>query len=325
VEDIQSKRRFKGLAVEAPDVEDSDLTDGRIADQAIEVMHEIKNEPFFLAVGFIKPHAPYVAPKKYFDLYGADDFPTPAVDEFPSGAPPQAHNDDSRELRGYVGIDNNGPIPANQARWVTHGYNACVSYVDAQIGRLVNELEELRLDRKTVIVLWGDHGYHLGHNGLWCKNTNFEAATRVPLIVSAPGARAKGQSTNALVELVDLYPTLAELCSLPVPSTLQGTSFAPLLDQPTLPWKKAAFSQVPRPISRPKQGWSLRAMGRSLRTDRYRFVEWTGAGLPRPRYELYDYSDSEPEKFNKAHQPSYRTVVEELRELLHAGWSAALP
>ena len=138
VEDTQSKRRFKGPAVETSEVDGSDLNDGRIADQAIEVMCQIRNEPFFLAVGFVKPHVPYVAPKKYSDLYSADVFSTPVVDELPSGAPPQAHNGDSRELRGYVGIDSKGPIPANQARWVTHGYNAGVSYVDAQIERLMS-------------------------------------------------------------------------------------------------------------------------------------------------------------------------------------------
>ncbi len=320
VEDIQAERRLKGLAVEAPDVDDNDLIDGRTADKAIEVMRQIKDNPFFLAVGFVKPHAPYVAPKKYFDLYKADDFTFPVVHEMPQGAPPQAHNNDSRELRGYAGIASSGPIPVNQARWVTHGYNACVSYVDAQIGRLINELDRLSLGDRTVIVLWGDHGYHLGHNGLWCKNTNFEAAARVPLIVSAPGAKARGQSTDALVELVDLYPTLAELCSLPVASDLHGTSFAPLLDQPRMTWKKAAFSQTPRPYTRPEE-----AMGRSVRTDRYRFVEWTGTKLSKPLHELYDFADSAPEKLNLADRPGYQEVVKELTELLHAGWTAALP
>ena len=161
---------------------------------------------------------------------------------------------------------------------------------------------------------------HLRHNGLWAKNTNFEAAVRVPLIVSSPNARAKGASSDALVELVDLYPTLADLCLLPIPTDVHGTSFAPLLDQPKRPWKKAAFSQTPRPFTRPKE-----AMGRSLRTDRYRFVEWTGTTISEPLYELYDYTDSEPEKMNLAGQPKYQSVVEELTKMLHAGRATWLP
>lgn len=315
-EDMQGTRRFKGLAVEAPDVADNDLMDGRTADEAIKVMRQIEDKPFFLAVGFVKPHAPFVAPKKYFDLYDANEFSMPIVDELPQGAPNQAHNNDSQELRGYAGINKEGHLPGDQARWVTHGYNACVSYVDAQIGRLIDELNTLGLEGNTVIVLWGDHGYHLGHNGLWCKNTNFEAATRVPLILSSPHARAKGKSSDALVELVDLYPTLADICSLSVVKNLHGKSFSPLLDQPDLSWKKAAFSQTPRPYQRPDE-----AMGRSIRTNRYRFVEWTGTKISEPLYELYDYKDDSPEKVNLAKQPGYQHIMDELKKSLHAGWS----
>ncbi len=315
-EDMQATRRFKGLAVEAPDVADNDLIDGRTADKAIEVMRQIRDKPFFLAVGFVKPHAPFVAPKKYFDLYDADDFISPPVDKLPQGAPDQASNNDSQELRGYAGIPLAGPISAEQAQWVTHGYNACVSYVDAQVGRVIDELDSLGLGENTVIVLWGDHGYHLGHNGLWCKNTNFEAATRVPLIVSVPDAKAKGQSSDALVELVDLYPTLADICSLPVSKELHGKSFSPLLDRPDLTWEKAAFSQTPRPYQRPAE-----AMGRSIRTNRYRLVEWSGTIIPQPLYELYDYKSDSPEEINLALLPEYQHVVDELKESLHSAWT----
>jgi len=234
------------------------------------------------------------------------------VDKLPQGTTALASNG-SKELRGYTGIARKGEIPISQAQWVRQGYNACVSYVDAQIGRLIDELDRLALDDKTVVVLWSDHGYHLGHNGLWCKNTNFEAATHVPLIVSAPGSEAKGQSTEALVELVDLYPTLADLCSLPVGKNLHGKSFSALLDQPKLAWKKAVFSQTPRPYTRPEE-----AMGRSLRTDRYRFVEWTGSKLDEPLYELYDYNSEAPESVNLAGQEGYEAIEKELKELLHA-------
>ena len=315
-EETQGKRRFKGLAVEAPDVGDSDLMDGRTADKAIQVMRQIKEKPFFLAVGFVKPHAPYVAPKKYFDLYDPDSFTFPTVNQLPEGAPDQSSNNDSQELRGYAGIARSGPIPGKQARWVTHGYNACVSYVDVQIGRLMDELDTLGLSNNTVIVMWGDHGYHLGHNGLWCKNTNFETATRVPLIVSDPRAKGKGESSDALVELVDIYPTLADLCTLPVSKDLHGKSFSPLLDHPDLSWEKAAFSQTPRPYQRPNE-----AMGRSIRTDRYRFVEWTGTEIAKPLYELYDYESDSPEKINLAKHAEYQQVVDELKKSLHSHWT----
>lgn len=178
----------------------------------------------------------------------------------------------------------------------------------------------MKLREKTIVILWGDHGWQLGEHGLWCKHTNFEEATRSPMIISVPGQRNAGSRTEALVEFVDIYPSLAELCGLSLPEGLEGTSFKPLLDDPQRPWKKAAFSQYPRPI--PDQG---RGMGHTLRTERYRFTEWTVPGKDFREYELYDYQTDPQGNRNLANQPDYAAKVKELAELMRGGWRAALP
>ncbi|HRH96154.1 MAG TPA: sulfatase-like hydrolase/transferase [Prosthecobacter sp.] len=194
------------------------------------------------------------------------------------------------------------------------GYRACVSFMDAQLGRVLAELDRLGLRENTLIVLWGDHGYHLGENGLFTKMTNFEHGTRVPLLVSHPGMKTAGQRTRALVELVDLYPTLAQLCDLPLPRHLEGTSFAPLLEKPDQPWKKAAFSQYLRPGKPP-------IMGRSIRTDQWRYTEWRDPKQKLVGTELYDATESK----NLAAEPAHAELVNDLAEQLKAGWRAAAP
>jgi len=317
-QEVMAQRSYNGLAWESPDVPDNALFDGRLADKAVEVLREIKDRPFFLAVGFIKPHAPYVAPKKYFDLYDLNAVELPANDRLPRDVPPLATNN-SAEVRGYVGVPRSGPIPEKKQREIVRAYNACVSYVDAQIGKVLDELTRLGLRDKTVIVLWGDHGYHVGHNGQWGKNTNFDAAARVPLIVSVPGSSA-GKTSEAIVELVDLYPTLCDICGVPPTEGLEGTSFAPVLQRPDRPWKKAAFTQHPRPLGKPNA-----SMGRSIRTNRYRLTEWTGPRLKQPLYELYDYQNDPGETVNLADRPEYENLRKELTTRLHAGWKAAVP
>ncbi|MBN2217265.1 MAG: sulfatase-like hydrolase/transferase [Pirellulales bacterium] len=317
--ETMAHRGYPGLAWESPDVPDDALFDGRLANKAIEVLREVKDRPFFLAVGFIKPHAPYVAPKKYFDLHNLDAIELPANDRLPRDGTPLAHAD-SAEVRGYEGVPARGPISLKTQRELVRAYNACVSYVDAQIGRILDELARLGLRENTVVVLWGDHGYHLGHNGLWGKNTNFDSAARVPLIVSAPGLKAAGKTSDALVELVDLYPTLCDVCGVPLPEGLEGTSFRPLLDTPNRPWKKAAFTQHSRPLGQPGA-----SMGRSMRTDRYRLTEWTGPRLKKPVHELYDYQTDPGETVNLANRPEYKSLREDLTAQLDAGWKAALP
>ncbi len=309
----------RGLPWEAPEVEDSALPDGAIADHAVETLRQVKDRPFFLAVGFIKPHLPFVAPKKYWDLYSREQFRLADNPHPPKGAPTYSLSNWG-ELRAYLGMPKQGPVTEDQARSLIHGYYASMSYMDAQVGKVLAELDRLGLRENTIVVLWGDHGWELGEHGEWCKHENYETSTRAPLIVSAPGRKANGKTSRALVEFVDLYPTLTELCGLPLPEGLEGTSFQPLLEQADRPWKKAAFSQYPRNVARMGRG-----MGYTLRTDRYRLVEWTLPGKDFQEYELYDHQTDPGENVNLAQQPEHAELVKKLAEQLHAGWQAARP
>lgn len=301
------------------DVPDEGLPDGETAQRACGLLGELRDKPFFLAVGFRKPHLPFMAPRRYFDLYPAESIATAPNPFAPANAPAVAlHN--SEELRGYQGIAKQGPLPEDQARELIRGYYACVSYVDAQVGRLLRRLEELGLDKRTIVILWGDHGYHLGEHGLWTKHTNFEEAVRAPLIVRAPNHTRPGAKTNALVEFVDVYPTLTELAGLPARAELEGTSFAPLLEAPDRPWKTAAFSQYPRNV----EGVGP-VMGHSMRTDRYRFTEWRGTEKDFLARELYDHEADPGENLNLAGMPENQSIVAQLSAELQAGWKGALP
>jgi iduronate 2-sulfatase len=307
----------QGLATEAPDVADNALYDGEMTERAIQALGELKGKPFFLAVGYLKPHLPFVAPKKYWDLYDRAKLALPSPATAPKGAPAVALQNGG-ELRGqYVDMQGSKPITEAQTRELRHGYYACVSYVDALIGRLVGELDRLGLREQTIIVLWGDHGWHLGEQGLWAKLTDFELAARVPLIVSAPGRKAVGAKSHALVEFVDLYPTLCELAGLPLPPHLEGTSFVPLIEAPDRPWKSAAFTQVVHGPS----------TGRSLRTERYRFTRWSQTKAPDSTValELYDFLKSPVELENIALRPENAALVKELTAKLEAGWKPAKP
>lgn len=314
--------RVRGLPVEAPDVADEYLNDGWTASRAIEILESRrgKGEPFFLAVGFLKPHLPFVAPPKYWGLYDRDRLPVYESAEPPQGAPafgPQFGG----ELRQYHGIPNSGAIPPETARRLVHGYYAAVSYMDAQVGRLLDALHRLGLADNTVIVLWGDHGWHLGDHGMWCKHTNYEQATRSALVVSVPGQKTAGQPSSALVEFADIYPTLVEVCRLPQPPGLEGHSFAPLLDDPRRAWKAAAFSQYPRNA---REIGPL--MGYAIRTERYRYVEWrTREANSVVARELYDYQTDPHEDRNVADDPAHQEVVAQLARQLAAGWQANAP
>ncbi|HVJ69145.1 MAG TPA: sulfatase [Caulifigura sp.] len=304
----------KGVAFEASDKSDSELADGRIADAAIETLRTIKDKPFFLAVGFMKPHLPFIAPKKYFDLYDPQSIPMAKSKSLPIGAPEYAGNN-SGELRGYTNIpDGQEPISDDLARQLKHAYYAATSYMDAQVGRVVAELDALGLRENTVIILWGDHGWKLGDHGLWCKHCNWEPDTHCALVLSAPGQKTAGQHTSALVEFVDIYPTLCDLCGITPAEGLEGTSFAPLLKDPKQPWKSAAFSQYPR----------QQKMGYAMRTARYRYIEWQENGKPVGR-ELYDYQTDPDETVSLADKPEHAALVEQLSKQLNAGWQAAKP
>jgi arylsulfatase A-like enzyme len=306
----------QALATEAPEVPDNALYDGEMTDQAIKTLGELKGKQFFLAVGYLKPHLPFVAPKKYWDLYDPAKVRLADNNHPPKDSPAVALHS-MGELRVYSDMPKQGPVSDEQARRLRHGYYACVSFVDAQIGRLLAELDRLGLHENTIVVLWGDHGWHLGEHALWTKQTNFEVATRAPLIVSAPRAKATGQKLNALVEFVDIYPTLCELAGLPLPKHLEGSSFAPLLNDPNRAWKPAAFSQFPRPG----------LMGYSMRTDRHRLTLWQSGKDPAKvaAVELYDHQTDPSENTNLAAAPEHASLVKELTDQLRRGWQAAKP
>ena len=309
----RAKRSGMGPAFECADVADNAYSDGLIADKAVEALNELKDGPFFLAVGFHKPHLPFNAPKRYWDLYDPFAIPLAKNPFLPKDAPKIALTSWG-ELRGYHGMPRTGDMPDDLARQLIHGYLACVSYTDAQIGRLLDELNRLGLRENTVVVLWGDHGWKLGDHSMWCKHTNFELDTHAPLIVSAPGMAARGKSTKALTEFVDIYPTLCDLCGLERPAHLQGTSAAPLLDDPARPWKRAAFSQYP-------QG---SVMGYSMRTDTHRYTEWRDLAKNEVKArELYDHERDPEENVNVANRPENAELVARLSEMLRAGYEAA--
>ena len=282
-----------GLLTEGFDGPDNLHYDGKVADAAIAKIRENKDRPFFIGAGFIKPHSPWVCPKKYFDMYDRDSLPLSANPDFPSGTPSIAGHSSS-EPRRYPPAPRSGPYSEEVARELRHGYFACVSFIDAQVGRMMDELEILGLREKTIVVLWGDHGYHLGDQSLWGKLTNFEIGTRVPMIISVPGMKAAGQRSDALVELLDLYPTLSELAGLSIPADVQGNSFAPLIDQPDQTWKPAAYSIMYR-------GKNL---GHSVRTDTHRYTEWR-AGEKVVERELYDHTADPLETRNVLDDPKH--------------------
>ena len=300
-----------GPATESPEVPDNTLYDGKVADAAVSKLRELKkaDRPFFLAVGFIKPHSPFIAPKKYFDLYPDVELPPHA--QLPVGAPALAGHR-SGELRRYTDQPNSGSISEQNQRRIRQAYFACVSFIDAQIGRVLDELDRTGLSKNTIVVLFGDHGYHLGEHGLWGKTTNFELDTRVPLIVRAPGMKAPGKSTRSLVELVDLYPTLAHLAGLPITDQLEGRNFAVTLDDPTHQSRKAAFSQFPR------EG----LMGYSIRTQTHRLTHWVERQSGKIREtELYDYSADLVEQKNIS--DASPDLIEELTPMLASNFNIA--
>ncbi len=302
-----------GPAYESPGIPDNEYPDGMVAEKAVEEMRRLRDRPFFLAAGFVKPHLPFNAPKKYWDLYDPASIELPAQRNWPAGSPEIARMSWG-ELKAYAGIPLDGsPVPDDLARTLIHGYYACVSFMDAQVGLMLDELDSLGLTDNTAIVLWGDHGWKLADYGAWCKHTNFEIDTRVPMIFSDPDHRsAAGQGTTALTEFVDIYPTLSELCGLPVPAHCEGSSVAPLLADPEREWKRAAFSQYPRQ--------SQQVMGYSMRTPQYRYTEWIerASGEVKAR-ELYDHSAGPIAALNLAGDPANASLVERMSALLDQG------
>lgn len=310
--------RMRGPATEVQEQPDDMNADGRHTTESLARLRELAagESPFFLAVGYIRPHLPFITPKKYWDLYDRARIPLATSPFLPHGAPAVAFGDRSLggfyELRGYLDYADapsplERPLTEAQQREIRHGYYASVSFIDAQVGRLLNGLDELGLARNTLVVLWSDHGWKLGEHNGWCKQTNYEIDTRAPLFVRAPDAAGNGRRCEALVEFVDVYPTLCELAGLPIPENLSGTSLAPLLTDPTTKVKDAAFSQFPRT----HEGKSY--MGYAMRTDRYRYVEWLDAetGDVAER-ELYDHTVDADENENVAVRAEHAALLKRL-------------
>ena len=308
--------------------------DGAQTTMAIKKMGELKDkdEPFFLSVGFYKPHLPFNAPKKYWDLYNRKDIPLASNQFPPKGSPDFAIHGDA-ELRGYSDRKDNLPEPdetpwdEDKQRELIHSYYACVSYVDAQVGRLMDELDRLGLKENTIVVLWGDHGWKLGEHNGWGKQTNYEIDTRVPLIVSGDKVTAKGTISNALTEFVDVYPTLCDVAGFNVPKYLHGKSLKPLLKNPNGKIKNAAYSQFLLGRFGPRKDRKQERMGYTVRTDHYRYVEWynwnkenntKGDFIAR---ELFDHNKDPQENINIANNQENNSVVEEMSEELKKGFT----
>lgn len=333
------------VATECADVPDNGYEDGIIAEEAVKEIGRLKNsgKPFFLAVGFKKPHLPFVAPKKYWDMYDRDKMPVAEFQDSAKNAVEYAYHN-SLELQGYSDIPpfdsyvDTRHLDVDTQRRLLHAYYACISYTDAQIGKLLDALDANGLSDNTVIVLFGDHGYHLGDHGLWNKITDFEQSTRAPLMIVAPGKK-RGQITNSLASFVDIYPTLCELTGTEMPQNIDGVSLCPVLSNPKAKARDYSISQVSRTCC---EDYTIRKdtdlagkaeelkndiMGYAIRDKRYRLVEWTRGFKTYDRpfddsvevlgYELYDYEKDPMEKVNVADSLKYASVVKRLKKQLH--------
>lgn len=281
---------------------DEEQTDGIGATEAIRLLEKHKDRPFFIACGFYRPHCPYVAPKGYFERIPFEQVRMaevlPAVlDTIPKPAAA------STTPWPWFGVNEMQAREAKQAYW------AAISFVDAQVGRLLDALDRLQLADRTIVVFWSDNGYHVGELGLWKKMSLFENSARVPVIVAAPGQKTSGQASSRTVELLDLYPTLADLCGLTPKHKLAGQSLRPLLDDPRAAWDKPAFTQV----------WRGGFAGYSVRTERWRYTEWDGGAKGT---QLYDYQTDPDEKRNLAEEPAHTQTVAQLKALVQKNWAA---
>ncbi|MEP7366462.1 MAG: sulfatase [Acidobacteriota bacterium] len=282
-----------------------DQADERATELAIETMTKNKDGSWFMGLGYLRPHVPHVAPDRFFDLY-------PLSNIHPVVNPPGDVDDIPRASEIAINTRAND-IGMNEAakKEAIRAYYASVSYMDWQVGRTIEALEKLNLRQKTVIVFWGDHGWHLGEHHRWHKRSLFEESMRAPLMISAPGRKGNGKGCGSLVEFVDIYPTLAELAGLKPPDNLEGQSLRPLLDNPSRPWKSAAFSVVTAPNG---------IVGSCAVTDRYRYIRWTG---PYPDEELFDHRADPKEYTNLARFPKNAALLAKMRGVLDAGWQAA--
>ncbi|MFK5971704.1 MAG: sulfatase [Flavobacteriaceae bacterium] len=282
---------------------DDEQTDGKVANEAIKIMRKHKDEPLFLAVGFFRPHTPYVAPKKYFDLYPLDKIQMPEERDDDWDNKPEAAK---WNKESHFGLN------LQQRKEVLRAYYASISFMDAQVGKLLDALDELGLSKNTIIVFWSDHGYNVGQHGQWMKQSLFEHAARTPLIISAPGTK-NNRVNESIVELLDIYPTVADLAGLEIPEEIQGKSLRKLLVNPELNWDDCAYTQVYR---RPNKNNPTSKLidGRSVRYRQWRYTEWNGG---EEGMELYDY-ETDPKEFdNLAYEEGYKNIREVLAKKLH--------
>jgi iduronate 2-sulfatase len=306
-----------GPAWEIGNTDDPIYADEYTADWVKLKLPELKkqNKPFFLAVGFYKPHLPFNAPRKYWDLYNHEEIPLTNIPDYPkNGSAYGYHN--SPEIRHYTNIPKgNEPIDDETARMLKHGYYACISYIDSQIGQILQVLDEQNMTDNTIIVLWGDHGWKFGDHGMWCKHTNFDLDAHVPLIISAPGF-VKNARAKSLVEFVDIYPTLAELCNLEMPDHLHGKSLKPALENPNTMIKEAVFTIWPT-YQAPRTDPEKAIIGFSVRTDHYRYTEWIhNASDEILDRELYDHSIDSKENINVIQYSKYSSDIKRLSKLI---------
>jgi len=302
------------------DVPDNAYDDGATTDLALKWIDKLANEeePFFLAVGFKKPHLPFVAPKRYWDLYDREQFSPAAFQKTPEGTP-EFTTQPGWELRSGYDVPAEGVIPEERQKELMHGYYACVSYIDAQVGKLMDALEAEGIADNTIVIIWGDHGWHLGDHAMWCKHSNYEQATRSPLIIVEPGQKAPGGKVKSPTEFTDLFPTICDLVGVQAPDSLEGKSLRPLLEDPAGRVRELAMSQYPRNSA------GTRLMGYTYRGDRHRLTIWKEMDVSEgdkdgPVYtrELYDYEKDPLETRNLIEDPDYREVVESMEAAVKA-------
>jgi len=308
----------KAAAAESAECEDGEYIDGKVAEAAMQKLRQLKEQdtPFFLAVGFRKPHLPFSAPAKYWAMHDRAALAKPRNPDMPDGAPSIAGHD-WPEVRGYTDIPRKGRVPDEKMAEVRHGYYAATSYMDAQVGRVLQELERLGLAGNTVVSLYSDHGFHIGEHNLWGKLTNYDMGTRAPLLLASPFQKDKGGVIDEAVEFLDIYPTLADLCHIEKPSALEGKSLAPSLDNREAAVKNFAVSQFARPVSYNFTKKEPLNMGYSIRDDRYRYTRWiefkSGKVIAE---EFYDYSRDGAEMSNRADDPQYSRSIERSKQRL---------
>ncbi|MCC1485092.1 sulfatase [Winogradskyella immobilis] len=325
-----------GPAWEAADVHDTMYYDGAQNKLTKNVLTRLAkmDQPFYMGLGFFRPHLPFTAPKKYWDLYDKNKIPLASNPKIPKDAPIHSMNS-MYELRHYDGFNHIGHptsafvMPEDTARTLRQGYYASVSYVDKLLGDLVNHMKDIGIYDNTIIIVWGDHGWKLGDHNSWGKMTNYNIDLKVPLIIRYPDQINRGTQTHAFTELVDIFPSLCELANIPVPDYMQGTSFVPLIENPKRKWKKAAFSQFHR---RPRvSADGKRYMGYSINTQEYHYIEWYGWDPKkgeRGEYktaELYDAINDPTETVNIVQDEKYKVAIETLSKQLNEGWRNAKP